>query len=262
MKYLDIPLTFLLRIERNTIKHPRKQVFKQALTTKTPRASPRGFCFSTPKIHTSTHVQILYTVEVKSFFQELLSTRRGKFWALFFILVLLSLFFQIVHFGEHIIQTVAWIFGYRGAPYVTTTGHYLIQTLGTIAAPTADAARQFLMGNEILHLIGNAIYAFGTVGLLFFIRIKVAITAALIEVFHLYEHISLTLSAAIMSSPIGMSTLWGLTMDPAISVTIRVWWHFSMNAIPTFLSILALYFVYKSVKLKNKKRKDSAIETL
>lgn len=191
---------------------------------------------------------------MKQFFQKLLGTRRGKFWAFLLTLTLLALFFQLVHFGEHIAQAVAWIFGYRNAPYMTQVGHYLMHLLGDFFYPTADHAFQEMMGNEILHLIGNAIYAFGTVALLFFLRTKLTILAAIIESFHLYEHICLTLSAAISGTPIGASTMWGLPMEHTTAVAFRVWWHFFMNAIPTVLTVLALLGVYFAVRHQLQKK--------
>lgn len=180
--------------------------------------------------------------------QTLLKHRQGSLWKIILILTFLALFFQLVHFGEHIAQALAWLGGYREAPYMTALGHYLMNVFGTFFYPDASQARQMQMGNEILHLIGNTLYAFGTLALLFFIRTRMAVTAAVIETFHLYEHISLTLSAAYLGTAIGMSTWFGLPMEHTSLVTLRVWWHFVMNAVPTTLSILVLWRVYKPKK--------------
>lgn len=191
---------------------------------------------------------------MKETFKKLLGTRKGRWWAYFLGVVLVALLFQLGHFAEHIAQVIAWIGGYRNAPYMTQFGHWLMHILGDFFYPTAGHDFQQMMGNEILHLIGNAIYAFGTVGLLFFLRTKITIAAAIIETFHLYEHFCLTISAAVMGSPIGMSTLWGLPMDHYSAVAYRVWWHFAMNAIPTTLTLIALYLVYKTTQKQLKKR--------
>lgn len=185
---------------------------------------------------------------MKTFFRKLLGERKGKFWFWLLVLTLLALFFQLVHFGEHIAQATAWVFGHRETPYMTALGHYLMQILGTMFYPAADATRQMVMGNEILHLIGNLIYAFGTVALLFYLRTKLTIAAAIIEVFHLYEHICLTISAAFTGTPLGASVMWGLPMDQLTHVAFRVWWHFAFNAIPTILTVIALYLVYRSIR--------------
>jgi hypothetical protein len=184
------------------------------------------------------------------FFSKLLGSSQSKFRKYLLILVLFALFFQIVHFGEHLIQVIAWIIGYREAPYMSAIGHYLVNTLGTFFYSDSAIEHQMMMGNEILHLIGNIVYIVGTTGILFFVKTRYTISAAIIEAFHLYEHICLTISAAVIGMPIGMSTFWGLSMDPALSVTTRVWWHFLMNAIPTTLSILALYIVYRIISRK------------
>jgi len=182
---------------------------------------------------------------MKTFFKELLGSKSGLFWSSLLVLTLLALFFQLVHFGEHIAQAVAWIGGHRSAPYMTQVGHYLVQFLGDFFYPAAEQSFRMMMGMEILHLIGNFIYACGTVGLLFFLRTKLTIAAAIIEVFHLYEHICLTISGALTGTPLGASTMWGLPMDHSSLVAFRVWWHFFMNALPTLLSIIALYAVYR-----------------
>lgn len=167
------------------------------------------------------------------------------FMVLFLYVVLGALVFQLFHFGEHVVQAAAWLGGYREAPYMTPVGHTLMMGLGELFYPHADMLRQMMMGNEILHLIGNTIYAFGTLGLLWFVKNKLTIAAAVIETFHLFEHICLTVTAAWLGVPLGMSTLYGMSMDPATLVTLRVWWHFFMNAIPTALTIIALYHVWR-----------------
>lgn len=185
---------------------------------------------------------------MKRYFNALLGTKRGTFWTLLLVVTLLALFFQLVHFGEHIAQAVAWLGGYRNAPYMTQLGHYLMHILGDFFYPNADHAFQQMMGNEILHLIGNVIYAFGTLMLLFFLRTKITVVAAVIETFHLYEHICLTLSAAFTGTPIGMSTMWGMAMEKTTLVTFRVWWHFFANAIPTALTVIALVGVFLTLR--------------
>ena len=189
----------------------------------------------------------------KKMFTHLLGDKKDTIWIFFLVATLVALLFQLGHFAEHIAQAVAWLGGYRDAPYMTEFGHWLMHVLGEAFYPYAGHDFQLMMGNEILHLIGNAIYAFGTVGLVFFLRTKLTIAAAIIETFHLYEHICLTSTAAMTGSPIGMSTLWGLPMDMYSSVAFRVWWHFAFNAIPTALTVIALFFVYKAVTTQKKK---------
>lgn len=184
---------------------------------------------------------------------SLLGSKRSVFWKIFLSITLLALLLQLFHFGEHIIQVGVWIDGYREAPYMTALGHVLMESLGNFFYPDADPKYQMMMGNEILHLLGNSIFAFGTLTLLFFLRTRLTISAAMIEVFHLYEHVCLTFTAAFYGTAIGMSTLWGLSLDPASLVTLRVWWHFIFNLIPTTLTVLALFYFYKkSIQKKHK----------
>ena len=187
------------------------------------------------------------------YFSHLLGERKGTLWKWLLVIVLLSLLFQLVHFGEHIAQAVAWIGGYRNAPYMTALGHYLMHFFGDLFSPYADHAFQEAMGNEILHLIGNFIYSIGAVGMLFFIRTRITIAAAVIEVLHLYEHVCLTLSMAFMGKAVGMSTMWGMAMSKADFVAFRVWWHFLANAIPTILTCIALISIFMLVRRQLRK---------
>jgi len=167
----------------------------------------------------------------------------------FFCLVILAIIFQIGHFAEHLIQVFAWIFGERMMPYMTGIGMWLMNLLGQTFFPYESEARQYALGFESLHLVGNLIYVFGTLGLWYFIRGKTRMIANAFQVFHVLEHISLTASFDFLNTAVVMSTLYGIPMEHMTSVAYRVWWHFFANAIPTAIVLFVLYAVYKRNKL-------------
>jgi hypothetical protein len=107
--------------------------------------------------------------------------------------------------------------------------------LGGYLFPEANRARQMMMGMELLHLVGNGIFL-ATIGVVYFLIPSKWVRYALyIEGVHLCEHLSLTLTAYYLGTPIGLSTafgrarsLWGA--DAAVGW--RVSWHFFMNLFP------------------------------
>jgi hypothetical protein len=179
--------------------------------------------------------------------------KSSPFIKVFAVVTIVALLFQYGHFAEHIIQAAAWVGGHTQSPYMTEIGHYLSNALGTFFFPIEDIARTHLLGMELLHLFGNAIYFVGVFGLWYFIRGRTATTALVFQAFHFYEHISLTLSYYFLNKPIGFSTIFGLPMDQYTYVAYRVWWHFLFNAIPTVLSTIVILSVIAAYKEVNRK---------
>lgn len=157
-----------------------------------------------------------------------------------------ALIFQVVHFFEHFAQVFVWIVGDRSKAYMTPWGMWCMEWLGRVLAPNQDAGRQGQIGFEMLHLIGNGIFVVGIFGLFKFVRrSKALIWAAAIETFHLYEHVSLTISAIAIGKAIGFSTFFGLPVDKLTLVGYRVWWHFVFNLIPSVLVAIVLWRAYR-----------------
>src|SRR5690349_19393609 len=86
----------------------------------------------------------------------------------------LGLLFQVGHFFEHAFQWVVWLLGDfseicgRDTPWVSGSVRDLVEQVGLLVAPTADAARQWMLGMEVLHLIGNGIFLV-SLGLLYYL---------------------------------------------------------------------------------------------
>lgn len=166
-------------------------------------------------------------------------------------LTVLAILFQYGHFVEHIIQASAWLSGYTQTPYMTEFGHRLSGWLGTAFFDGASVERIQRLGMELLHLIGNTVFFLGTLGLWFLFRTRITIIALAVQSFHMFEHISLTLSSVFIDKAIGLSTLYGMPMSNFTSVTYRVWWHFSFNAIPTLLVTCALIAAFNNRRRTN-----------
>jgi hypothetical protein len=147
---------------------------------------------------------------------------------------LLGLLFQVGHFFEHAFQWVVWLLGDlseicgRNTPWISAWAGGLVDRIGLLVAPGADAPRRFMLGLEVLHLIGNSIFL-GTLGLLYYLtRNKWVRWGLYIEGFHLYEHIMLTSTA-----------FFGLG-SKEFAVGVRVTWHFFMNLLPMPFAMVGL----------------------
>src|SRR5713101_3189239 len=105
----------------------------------------------------------------------------------------LGLAFQVGHFAEHATQFGVWILGDmsnicgRDTPWMSPWVTEMVRQAGLILFPTADAARQMMMGMEVLHLIGNAIFLTSLGCLYYCVRSSWIRWAIYIETFHLYE---------------------------------------------------------------------------
>lgn len=169
----------------------------------------------------------------------------------------LGLLFQVGHFFEHAFQWVVWLLGNaseicgRDTPWASGWVKELIAAIGLIVAPEADAARRWMLGLEVLHLIGNGIFLV-TLGLLYYLTDNKWVRWGLyIETFHLYEHIMLTSTAFFIGKPIGLSTLFGGAGlgSKDFAVGVRVTWHFFMNLLPMPFAMIGLTEYWDEHKL-------------
>jgi len=182
---------------------------------------------------------------------------RNKIILIIFFVVILTLIFQLFHFAEHLIQLVAWLGGFRNMPYMSPWATELVWLLGESMVPgEEDYHRIFMVGVELLHLIGNAVFLVGTFGLYWFLRNKLAGWALILQAVHVFEHIMLFFSAYYIHQSIGMSTAFGYFQpygtdlyDQAGLTTLRVWWHFIANLIPSVLVGIAVFDRFKKKSL-------------
>lgn len=140
--------------------------------------------------------------------------------------------FQIVHFVEHTAQLGYWFAHPTAAPWLTAW---------------AEAGRGWLShdpgrGNELLHLVGNAIFLAGLVALWYLATPKLndKLNRALwVQGFHVVEHTLLTASFLVWGVARGFSTLFGALETTSLFV-FRVWWHFVFNLAATWYAVGAV----------------------
>ncbi|MFI5585481.1 DUF6008 family protein [Amycolatopsis sp. NPDC051758] len=153
---------------------------------------------------------------------------------------------QLGHVQEHIAQVGYWL-GHPNAPaWMTPWGTGLADGLQMVLPnrPT--------FGMELLHLTGNFIFLAGLAGVMVITRRAVgtrtrrwAKMGVWMQGLHGLEHLVLTLSVALGSRAIGLSTFFGL-IDPGPGLTTyRVWWHFIANVMGSIIFGLALYHLWK-----------------
>jgi hypothetical protein len=156
-------------------------------------------------------------------------------------IAVLGVTFQVGHFTEHAVQAGMWLFGDRTRAWMSDLAMWLSTHLGPMP-----------LGMEVLHLLGNFIFlvTIGAVVLLTEGRDRWVRAAFSVELFHLTEHLMLTISTATLGDPIGWSTLFGLasTLPVEAAVGYRVMWHFTMNLIPSALLMRALLTHMKGFK--------------
>jgi len=171
------------------------------------------------------------------------------FWT-FLIIAVLTLTFQAVHFVEHGAQATAWVFGYQEKAYMTPLGKWAMEKTAAYFFPNEVGERQSKLGFEMLHFLGNSIFLLGIAALYYFARSKKLLWAYAVQLIHVVEHASLTMSAVLMGKPLGISTMFGLPMGAWSLLAYRIWWHFIFNLIPTVLVALVLYEIYTKVRKK------------
>lgn len=156
----------------------------------------------------------------------------------------LGILFQVGHFAEHLFQFGIWVLGDlsqicgRNQAWLSDVAKDLVAFIGS----NFHEGRAKLMGVEVLHLLGNAIFLTSLLALYACIGTKWVRWACYVEGFHLYEHIMLTFTSYFLGHPVGLSTLFGAVIDmpPEARVGIRVSWHFVMNLLPMPFAMIGI----------------------
>lgn len=151
--------------------------------------------------------------------------------------------FQLVHGLEHVAQVVAWIAAPDKPPFLTpwaVVGRDALAVDGDMA-----------LGNELLHLFGNLVFAAGLLALGWLARparswSRSLSVAVVVQGLHVAEHVALTVTAAWVGTAIGLTTLFGILDAGPGLWTLRVLAHFVLNAVATMAAGVAVLVRYGS----------------
>jgi len=169
-----------------------------------------------------------------------------------------TLAFQLLHVGEHLLQFGYWLLHPAEPPWITPWGRVATDGLAVLAGHE-HAGRA--SGFELLHLAGGVICLTGLVVLRRLLRERGAPAAALgtarfafgLEVVHVAEHLSLSLTSLVVHMPIGVSTLFGgaFLIPGAWATSIRLLFHFAMNLTVTTTALLALVLWWRARRARS-----------
>lgn len=142
--------------------------------------------------------------------------------------------FQVVHVAEHVVQSGVWVAAPEQPPFLTPWATWGAEAL----AVTGHAS----LGQELLHLVGNAVFLLGLLALAALVRpparpVRLALAW---QGAHVLEHVALSLTTAVWGRAIGVTTLLG-TLDAGPSLwRLRVLAHLALNTIATVYATLGV----------------------
>lgn len=142
--------------------------------------------------------------------------------------------FQVVHVVEHVVQSGVWAGAPEQPPFLTPWATWGAEAL----AVTGHAS----LGQELLHLVGNAVFLLGLLALAARVRPPArAVRLALVwQGGHVLEHVALALTTAVAGRAIGVTTLLG-TLDAGPSLwRLRVLAHLALNTIASVYATLGV----------------------
>ncbi len=152
-------------------------------------------------------------------------TRPERRRAVLTLVAVAGLGFQVLHIAEHVVQSGVWVTAPDQPPFLTPWATWGAEAL----AVTGHAS----LGQELLHLVGNAVFLLGLSALAALVRPPArAVRLALAwQGAHLLEHVALSLTTAVWGRAIGVTTLLG-TLDAGPTLwRLRVLAHLALNTI-------------------------------
>lgn len=165
-----------------------------------------------------------------------------------------TLSFQMFHLLEHSFQVYFWAKEPNDTWLSTValqTAHGLNQYCSLIMPTGTD--RQFKVGLEVLHLLGNTIFLCGIIALGMVMRRGSASEefghtsygtsirkAQFWETIHVVEHVVLTFTIVLTGRARGLSSLGGF-VDGAPVLAWRVWFHFILHCISTVYLVRSMW---------------------
>ncbi|MCB0974657.1 MAG: hypothetical protein KDB86_08885 [Actinobacteria bacterium] len=165
----------------------------------------------------------------------------------FVMVAVAGLAFQVIHSIEHGAQLTYWMMHPAEKPWLTPWADAAAGGLKFFCS-IVPGAKGGSIGVELLHLAGNTIFlgALWASMVCAFRFVPWASTrqlrnATIVQFAHVVEHVSLTVSVWVFGKPFGVSTMFGfLDLNTSFAGSYRVWLHFMINLVATWLAIRAV----------------------
>ena len=154
-----------------------------------------------------------------------------------------GLTFQVIHVLEHVLQLSFWALEPTSKPWLSSWAAGTADGLQYFCSLLPAAGEEASIGVEMLHLTGNVVFLGALTAWQVAMRseqrtIRTLGIAEKVQLFHVAEHVVLVGSLLAFGKALGLSTAFG-AVDGTALVALRVWFHFSINAVATTYALRA-----------------------
>ena len=154
-----------------------------------------------------------------------------------------GLTFQVIHVLEHVLQLSFWALEPTSKPWLSSWAAGTADGLQYFCSLLPAAGEEPSIGVEMLHLTGNVVFLGALTAWQVAMRseqrtIRTLGIAEKVQLFHVAEHVVLVGSLLAFGKALGLSTAFG-AVDGTALVALRVWFHFSINAVATTYALRA-----------------------
>lgn len=154
-----------------------------------------------------------------------------------------GLTFQVIHVLEHFLQVSFWALAPTDKPWLSSWAGGTADGLQYFCSLVPVAGSPTSLGVEMLHLTGNVVFLGALTAWQMALRsqqrqIRTLDIAEKVQLFHVVEHVVLVTSLLIGGKAVGLSTAFG-AVDGTALVALRVWFHFTINAVATVYALRA-----------------------
>lgn len=156
-----------------------------------------------------------------------------------------GLTFQVIHVLEHVLQLTFWALRPEDKPWLSSWAAGTADGLQYFCSLVPIAGTPTSLGVEMLHLTGNVVFLGALTAWQVAMRsehrtIWSLSIAERVQLFHVIEHVVLVGSLLAFGKALGLSTAFG-AIDGAALVALRVWFHFTINAVATAFALRAAH---------------------
>lgn len=167
--------------------------------------------------------------------------------AILTLVAVAGLSFQVLHIAEHVVQSAVWVAAPDRPPFLTPWATWGAEAL----AVTGHAS----LGQELLHLVGNAVFLLGLLALV--ARVRPSARAVRLAVAwqgaHLLEHVALSLTTAVWGRAIGVTTLLGTLEAGPTLWRLRVLAHLALNTIASIYAAVGIVHTVRASTTRSPK---------